>query len=71
MSYSHTQRKKNKKRTRTDEEKSVAQRIRNGQMPRQFFAKSDDSHLQRHEKTGYLTWDMKSTYHELTKKEEL
>lgn len=79
MSYSYSQRKKNNKRGisipdkeihyfgLTAEERSIAHQIRIGRMPSRFFAKTDDSHLERDDK-GNLTWRTLSTYKELTKK---
>lgn len=65
MSYSHTQRRKASKRLRSDEEKSIAQKIRNGQMPSRFFVKDGDNKLERNKKG--LTWA--TTFVELTKKD--
>lgn len=79
MSYSYNQRKKNKKRDRTAEEKSVASRIRKGIIPAQFFTKTGDSKLERRpiklssygRTVSKLTWNTKSTYKELTKKDKI
>lgn len=56
---------------RTDEEKSIAQKIRNGAMPRSFFAKGMDGKLERstpvNKKRSKLTWRLVGTFNALTK----
>lgn len=77
MSYSYSQRKKANKRSRTLEQKAIANDIRKGKMPKTFFAKAGDSKLERSPVTYFrqlrkvskqkLTWRLIGTYNELTK----
>lgn len=67
MSYAKNNHKKARKRLRTEEERQVANKIRNGTFPRYFFTKQDigSNQLQRDIK-GHLTWKIESTYLVLT-----
>ena len=71
MSYLKNKNKKSRKKLRSEEERQVANKIRNGTFPRYFFTKTDigESFLQR-DKKGYLTWKIESAYKALTDKHD-
>lgn len=80
MSVSYRNNRKARKLLRTEEQKTTAQKIRNGLMPKYFLAVDRDNHLERDPKDrkprkrgtiARLTWRLSNTYRELTKKESV